>query len=266
MELGLAGRTALVTGGSSGIGLAVVETLLAEGARVATCGRDATRLEMALEHLRSTHGDRLRTAVADVTDADQVGAFVADALDAFGSVDVLVNNAGRSHLSTFATTTDDAWREELDLKLFGVVHPTRAALPALRASDAAAIVNVNAVLARQPEPHLVATSAARAALLNLTKSMAGEHADDGVRVNSVSVGVIDTGQWTRRWEAARAEGSTALAYDAWARDLAADRRIALGRLGTAQEVADAIVFLASPRASYVTGTQLEVAGGVSRYV
>ncbi|MDX6739570.1 SDR family oxidoreductase [Actinocorallia sp. A-T 12471] len=266
MELGLAGRTALVTGGSSGIGLATVAALLAEGANVATCGRDPGRLETALAPLRERHGDRLHYGTADVTDAASTQAFTAGAIEVFGGLDVLVNNAGRSHTSTFRTTTDEAWRAELDLKFFGVINPTRAALDALRASDAAAIVNLNAVLARQPEPHLVATSAARAGLLNLSTSMAAELAADGVRVNSVCVGLIDTGQWRRRYETAVETGQSSGSYEEWSRYIAADRRIAAGRFGSADEVAAAIVFLASPRASYITGTQLEVSGGVARYV
>ncbi|ROO89072.1 NAD(P)-dependent dehydrogenase (short-subunit alcohol dehydrogenase family) [Actinocorallia herbida] len=266
MELELTGRTALVTGGSSGIGLATVASLLAEGANVATCGRDPERLRTALAPLREQYGDRLYTGTADVTDAETTTAFVASAVAHFGGLDVLVNNAGRSHTSTFKTTTDDAWRAEVDLKFFGVINPTRAALEALRASDAAAIVNLNAVLARQPEPHLVATSAARAGLLNLSTSMAAEFAADGIRVNSVCVGLIDTGQWRRRYDTAVEEGRSPGSYDEWARSIAANRRIAAGRFGTAEEVAAAVVFLASPRASYVTGTQLEVSGGVARYV
>jgi len=266
MELGLAGRTALVTGGSSGIGLATVAVLLAEGANVATCGRDPERLGVALASLRAEYGERLRYGTADVTRAEEIGAFVGESAAAFGGLDVLVNNAGRSRTSTFATTADDDWRDELDLKFFGVIHPTRAALDALRASDAAAIVNLNAVLARQPEPHLVATAAARAGLLNLSTSMAAEFAPEGIRVNSVCVGLIDTGQWRRRYESAKEEGRETGSYEDWARSIASDRRIAAGRFGTADEVAAAIAFLASPRAAYITGTQIEVSGGVARYV
>src|SRR5262245_48516724 len=118
MELGLTGRTALVTGGSSGIGLATVAALLAEGARVATCGRDAERLETALAPLREGYGEQLHAGVADILDPEGIGAFTAEAADRFGGLDILVNNAGRSRTSTFATTTDEAWREELDLKFF----------------------------------------------------------------------------------------------------------------------------------------------------
>jgi NAD(P)-dependent dehydrogenase (short-subunit alcohol dehydrogenase family) len=159
-----------------------------------------------------------------------------------------------------ATLAD--FRDELDLKFAGVLNTTTHALPLLRRSSAAAVVTINAVLAKQPEPRLVTTSAARAGLLNLTKSMASEYAADGIRVNSVCLGLIDTGQWRRRYEAA----ATDVSFAEWEREIAADRGIVLGRFGTADEVAAMVLTLLSPRASYVTGASLDVCGGVSRYV
>lgn len=257
MDLDLADRTYLVTGGSSGVGLATVRALLDEGARVATCGRDADRLAGIGSH------DRLFTATCDVRDAAAVHAFVRAAADAFdGRIDGLVNNAGQSRMKRLDETTRDDWRDELDLKFSGVLHPVQAARPYLTASDAASVVNVNAVLAKQPEPRLITTSAARAGILNLSKSLATQLAADGIRVNSVCLGLIDTGQWTRRHAAA----GTRLGYPQWQAQLAADRGIALGRLGRAEEVAYAIVTLLSPRASYITGTSIDVCGGVGRSI
>ncbi|MDI3418893.1 SDR family oxidoreductase [Streptomyces luteolus] len=255
MDLGLADRTYVVTGGSSGVGLATVRALLDEGANVATCGRDAERLKRAGEH------ERLFTAVCDVRDAAAVREFVRGSADAFGGrVDGLVNNAGQSRMKRLDDTTADDWRDELELKFAGVLHPLQAARGHLRASDAASVVNVNAVLAKQPEPRLITTSAARAGILNLSKSLAQELASDGIRVNSVCLGLVDTGQWTRRHAAA----DSGLSYEDWQAELAADRGIALGRLGRAEEVAYAIVALLSPRASYITGTSIDVCGGVGR--
>jgi NAD(P)-dependent dehydrogenase (short-subunit alcohol dehydrogenase family) len=258
MDLGLADRTVLVTGGSSGVGLATVRALLDEGANVATCGRDAARLAEAAARLDG--GDRLLTAVCDVRDADAVHGFVQRAADRFGRLDGLVNNAGRSRMKRLDETTAEDWRDELELKFAGVLHPLQAARIHLRASDAASVVNVNAVLAKQPEPRLVTTSAARAGILNLSKSLATELAADGIRVNSVCLGLIDTGQWTRR----HAADGSGLTYPEWQARLAADRGIALGRLGRAEEAAYAIVTLLSPRASYITGTAIDVCGGVGR--
>lgn len=258
MDLGLSDRTVLVTGGSSGVGLATVRALLDEGARVATCGRDADRLAKAAARLGG--GDRLLTGVCDVRDADAVREFTARAADTFGSVDGLVNNAGQSRMKGLDESTAEDWRDELELKFAGVLNPLHAARPHLAASDAASVVNVNAVLAKQPEPRLITTSAARAGILNLSKSLATELAPEGIRVNSVCLGLIDTGQWTRRHAAA----GSGLGYEDWQAELAADRGIALGRLGRAEEVAYAIVALLSPRASYTTGTSIDVCGGVGR--
>ncbi|MFD5121818.1 SDR family oxidoreductase [Streptomyces sp. NPDC058385] len=259
MDLGLADRTVLVTGGSSGVGLATVRALLAEGARVATCGRDADRLAKAAARLGS---DRLLTGVCDVRDATAVRDFVRHAADTFGGLDGLVNNAGQSRMKSLDESTAEDWRDELELKFSGVLNPLHAARAHLAASDAASVVNVNAVLAKQPETRLITTSAARAGILNLSKSLATELAPEGIRVNSVCLGLVDTGQWTRRHAAAE----SGLSYEDWQAELAADRGIALGRLGRAEEVAYAIVALLSPRASYITGTSIDVCGGVGRSI
>ncbi|MGH1491124.1 MAG: SDR family oxidoreductase [Acidimicrobiales bacterium] len=259
MRLGLDDKVIVVTGGSSGIGLATAALLLEEGARVAICGRDKQRLADAAATLGQS--ERLLSVSADVLDADQITGFFDQVVEHWGAVDGLVNNAGQSRMSTYATTTDEQWREELDLKFFGLLRPTRAAEPHLRGSDVGTVVNVNAVLARQPEGRLVATSAARAGALNLTKSLSVELAPD-IRVNAVLLGLIDSGQWRRRFEQADTEQT----YDEWCAELAADRGIVLGRLGRPDEAATVIATLLSPRAGYVTGTTVEVAGGVSRAV
>lgn len=261
--MGLSNRVAVVTGGSSGIGLAVARLLLAESARVAICGRDSERLEAARQNLASRPGADVLARRCDVRDGAEVNAF-ARAVGEWsgGSVDLLVNNAGQGRVSTFAETTDADWREELDLKFFSQVLPIRGFRPLLERSDAAAVVGVNSLLALQPEPHMVCTSAARAGVQSLLKSLAFEFAPR-IRVNSVLLGLVESGQWRRRFEARADKAQT---REQWFGTLAQNKGIPLGRLGSPEEAARAIVFLGSPAASYITGASLEVSGGVSRHI
>lgn len=261
MDLKLAGRTVIVTGASSGVGLATARSLLAEGAQVAACARDLDRLKAAFAAL-DVPADRFQLTACDVTDRGAVEDFVDSVVGHFGGVDGLVCNAGRSLMAHLFDTEDEQIRRELDLKIFGALNLVRAARKPLAASDGGAVVNTNAILSRQPESKLAATSAARAALLNLTHSMAEELAPDGTRVNSVLLGLVDTGQWRRRYDASE----TTLDYETWSAQIAADRGIALGRFGTAEEVAFHIVTLLSPLSGYTTGTSVDVGGGVSRYL
>ena len=256
------GQVAVVTGGSSGIGLATVRLLLEQGARVAFCARGEGRLNDVAAVLARDHGaERLLWRAFSVLDAEATRSFAADVQNRFGTCDLLVNNAGQGRVSTFATTTDDDWRAEYELKLFSQINPTRAFLPMLKAARGA-VVAVNSLLAYQPEPHMVATASARAGVQNLLKSLSIELAPE-VRVNSVLLGLIGSGQWSRRF-AERADQS--VSREQWYADLARAKGIPLGRLGDATEAAAAIAFLGSRAASYVTGAQLEVSGGLSRHI
>jgi NAD(P)-dependent dehydrogenase (short-subunit alcohol dehydrogenase family) len=263
MDLGLQDKVAVITGGTSGIGLATARVFLGEGALVAICGRDEGRLAAAKAALiGNATARRLLAMTCNVLDNEAVVRFAAAVEQWSGRCDILVNNAGQARMSTFADTSDEAWREELELKFFSQIYPVRAFKPLLEKSDSGAILAVNSLLAYQPESYMVATSAARAGAQSLVKSLAREFAPR-IRVNSVMLGLIDSGQWERRY-ATRADPSQT--REQWLADIARTRHIPLERLGTADEVARAIAFLCSPSAGFITGAQLEISGGTSRHI
>lgn len=262
MDYGLSDKVAIVTGGSSGIGLATARLLIQEGAQVAICARNPEQLALARQELQTVRADaRLLALPCDVTNEPQVQNFVAQAAATFGGVDLLVNNAGRGRLTNFKETSDEAWQAEFNLKLFSIIYPVRAVYPLMQQRGGGRIVNINAVLSRQPEPHMVATSSARAAVLNLTKSLSNEFAADNILVNSINLGTIFSGQWKARYQQAASSQSE----EEWLAQEAAKRHIPLGRFGQPTEVAAAILFLLSAGASYITGATLDVAGGTGRY-
>ncbi len=266
MNLGLKDKVAIVTGGSSGIGLATARLLLAEGARVAICARDEARLQEAATALEAEiSGAQLLAYPCDVLNEAQVGEFVGAVVAKWGGVDILVNNAGRGRLTTFQETSDADWRAEFEIKFFGIIYPVRAVYSYMKERGGGRIVNINAVLSRQPEPHMVATSAMRSGILNLTKSLSTEFAPDNILVNGINLGTIMSGQWQTRFQSYKQQGGTMSEIE-WIRQEAQKRHIPLNRFGTPEEVAHAIAMLVAEGASYITGAVLDVAGGTGRYV
>jgi NAD(P)-dependent dehydrogenase (short-subunit alcohol dehydrogenase family) len=260
VDLGLAGRRALVTGGSKGIGLAIARELVGEGAHVAICSRSEEEVETAAAGLRHG-GTTIHAQRADVTDPDDVRDFVVRSAETLGGIDFLVNNAGRAHPGRFATLEDDDWQADLDVKLFSLIRCSREVLPHMREAGGGRIVNVGAVYARMPDPTFFATSVNRAAGLSFTKALAMEVAPDNVLVNAVNIGFVVTPQW----ENIRLRRAPELPPDEFFRQLAA-QEVPLGRFGGADEVSGLVAFLLSARASYITGASIDVAGGMGRYV
>lgn len=260
MDLQLAQRRILISGASSGVGLATARMLAEEGARLALCARDLDRLRSATEELADMTD--VVTARCDVTDRDAVADFVTAAAGELGGLDGMVCNAGRSLMRSWDETSDVEIRDEFDLKIFGALNLVRSARKYLAESSSASVVVVNAILSRQPEQRLAITAAARAALLNLSHTLATDLAAEGIRVNSVLLGLVDTGQWQRRY----VDEAGDVDFGQWSAEIAQDRGIALQRFGSAEELAFPITTLLSPRNSYLTGAAIEVGGGVHRYI
>ncbi len=252
MDLGLGDRVVLITGGTDGLGLALAKNLVAEGARVAVCGRDAARLERAQELL----GSEALCVEADVTNASDREAFVADSRSRFGRIDALVNNAGRSAATLVANSDDDEWRADYELKVVSALHLARLVLDDLAVSGGV-VLNVLAISARAPGAGSTPTAASRAAGLAMTKALANEVGPRGVRALAILIGLVESGQWERR--AAQSGVSVTSIYQ----DLARNARVPLGRVGRAEEFANLATFLVSPRASYVTGVGVSLDGGLS---
>ncbi|WP_425956699.1 SDR family NAD(P)-dependent oxidoreductase [Xylanimonas sp. McL0601] len=237
------GLVALVTGGASGIGAAVATTLVARGARVAVLDLDPAAAP------EGTLGVR-----ADVTDDASVRAAVDEVVRTLGRLDVVVNNAGIGAQGTVADNPDDEWRRVLDVNVLGAVRVSRAALPHLRRSPSAAIVNTGSIAATVGLPQRALYSASKGAVLALTRAMAADHLADGIRVNCVNPGTADT-PWIGRL--------LAKADDPAAERAALEARQPHGRLVRAQEVADAVAYLASPASGSTTGTTIAVDGGMN---
>jgi len=246
MDLHLTGKVVLITGGTDGLGGALADRLVEEGARVAVCGRDTDRLAATEERLRRAGGDVLAVR-ADVTQLLDIERFFQAAVERWGRLDGLVNNAGKSAAGRVDQVPDDVWLEDLNLKVLGAVRCTRLAVPYLAAAGDGSIVNVLAIAAKAPGAGSLPTSASRAAGLALTKAASKDLGAQGIRVNAVLVGLVESGQWQRR---AQAAGQS---EEELYRRLVGQTDIPLGRIGKAGEFADLVAYLLSDRASYVTG-------------
>ena len=254
MELGLKGKVAIITGGTEGIGKAAALTLAREGAKVAICARRQPLLDAVAAEITKAGGEALAVS-ADMSKAADCERFVNEVVKRFGGVDILLNNAGTSKRGNFLDLSDDEWAADLELKVFGAVRCSRLVIPHMKKRGGGRIINITISSAKQPGAGSYPTSVSRAAGLAITKALSKEFAADNILVNTICIGKIKSGQHERRYTK---EGISA---DEYYGKMVKD--IPLKRAGEAQEVANVIAFLASDAASYVTGTSINLDGGIS---
>ena len=263
MDLGLHGKVAIVTGGSEGIGKAAAASMAAEGADVVIAARRADVLEAAAAEIRAVSQHGVLAVPTDVMDPEQVRALIDQTVEEFGGVDILVNNAGTSAGGPFLGVSDEAWQHDLDLKLYGSIRTSRICVPLMRERGGGRIINVTNLGAKAPGAASVPTSVSRAAGVALTKAMSKEFAGDNILVNTVCIGLIKSGQHETRFRAMQ-ESDPDLTLDQFYDDMG--DRVPLGRVGEGEEAGDVIAFLASDRASYLTGIAVNIDGGTSPVV
>lgn len=265
MDVRMDGRVAVITGASTGLGLAMAEEFAASGASVALLARKADALAAAKAQVIKAAGKtngKIEAYSCDVAKAAPIAETWKKVEADFGKVDIVVNNAGISHAKPFDTVTDEDWQGDLDLKLFAAIRMIRHALPGMRERKWGRIVNVLNVGAKAPTANSTPTSVSRAAGLALTKALANENGPHGILVNAMLVGLIESDQWVRRHKTAAGQGKS---YDEFLAGMAKGR-IPLGRMGRAEEFARLACFLCSDAGSFVTGVAINVDGGMSPVV
>jgi 3-oxoacyl-[acyl-carrier protein] reductase len=252
MELGLSGRVALVGGSSSGLGRAVARELAAEGARVVLSARGQERLEEARSAIESETGAEVAAVPADLSTAEGIEAVMAGTERAFGQVDILVTNTGGPPAGSFVTHDLETWRAAERLLLESVVELARRVLPGMKERRWGRIITITSIAVKQPVHNLVLSNSLRAAVTGLARTLANEVAPLGITVNNVMPGYTRT---QRLEELAGASDEGDEAFEHWIRE------IPMGRIGQPRELAALVAFLASERASYITGTSVPVDGG-----
>jgi NAD(P)-dependent dehydrogenase (short-subunit alcohol dehydrogenase family) len=254
MDLELKGKVAIVTGGSQGIGRAAALRLAAEGANVVIAARGRDLLDQAAAEIRAAGGN-VAAVQADVSRVEDCARLVAAALQAYGRLDILVNNAGTSATGEFESVTDDIWQADFELKLFAAIRLARLAIPHMKQQGGGRIINITNIGAKQPRAKSMPTTVTRAAGLAFTKALSKEFAPHQILVNTICIGLVRAGQHEKK--AAKAGIALEQFYGNMAKD------IPLGRVGRAEEVGNAIAFLASAAASYITGSSINLDGGTS---
>lgn len=262
MNLGLQNKVAIITGGSYGIGKAAALSMAQEGARVVLVARRPDVLEQAARDIKTATEGVALSVQGDVSDRDTAERVVKTALDSFGRVDILVNNAGASMAKAFEEVSDDDWEFDFDLKVWGAVRFIRAVVPEMRKVGGGRIINVTNLGGRTPGASSMPTSISRAAGQAMTKGLSKDLAKDNILVTTVCIGLIKSGQAERRLERVQASNPDTTIEDVWAESVQG-RNVPLGRIGESEEAGDVIAFLASERASYLTGIAVNIDGGNS---
>ena len=255
----LAGKVAVVTGASKGIGRAIAPELAEAGARLVVNARGRESLDAVAAELRA-RGAEVEVVSADVAAPPGATTIIDATQRRFGRLDVLVNNAGKGSPKPILEQTDDDWHASLELNLLSAVRLSLAAVPLMRAQGAGRIINISSRVGRQPDPYFAPYAAAKAALINFTKSLANAFSKDGVLVNCVVPGLIRTEAVEQA--AAKSAAATGKTVDEVFAATLAKRPIPVGRLGEPEDVAGLVVFLAGPRASWITGSTFTVDGGI----
>ena len=258
MEMGLKNRVAVVAASSQGLGRATAEAFAAEGCRLAICARNQQALNAVAEKIRGEYKAEVLAEPFDVTDAGAVRDFVNAVVQKFGGIDICVTNAGGPPAKGFLATTIDEWKRAVDLNFMSAVYFTHAVIPHMQKKRWGRIITITSITTKQPVADLVYSNAVRAAVVGLVKSLANEFGKDGILVNNVGPGYTATDRLKElAHSCSAASGKTEKEiFEGWSADAP------LKRLGDPRELADAIVWLASERASYITGQTILVDGGL----
>ena len=257
MELGLEGKVAIITGSSKGIGLETALHLVKEGANVTICARNNDNLKEAAARIFAETGVEVHAVETDVTKEEECKRLIESTVEKYGRLDIVVNNAGTSAANPFEEVGTDLWQQDLELKLFGAIHCSKYALPYMREAGGGSIVNVTAQAAKTPPASSLPTTVSRAAGMALTKAMSKDLGSDNIRVNTVCIGLIRSDQIENKWKSEAPE----LTWEQYSREVG--NNIPLGRIGNTNEAAKVILFLVSDAASYVTGTAVNIDGGLA---